>query len=482
MMTRIILGILLSFICIQPIGAAEDGYAPAAISDAPALVTLDFSREKGMFSRQLFSTMDAPFVDLEEYELLKQSNFTLVANMDRDIRPEKAKAIAEYGFETLVFYDQKRPMGKVELERNAQEFLDKIDALKKRYPGFEVRYIIFANEPDLSFPPGGFPDGLSPFWIGTMNELFHNYEAFVNYVKSKKPEVMVGGLGFASAGSRVWIQKFLEYVDKNKVPLDFIPYHCYASGLKSYIEGLNAIEEMLNDHPGLHPKLAVTELDIRALMIPNDQPYPEMDTAWKAAHNILAMLFLADRGIWMLIDYGGPSRDQDANANCLWVKADGTKKPVYFAHQAFNHLNDTIQIAQEGSNFQTFGVGAGKSKDNNSLTIVIAGFDQYSLLPHLTKPKLPAGAPPVNQPPEAINMQERDRQSRDALVYKNYSLSIKNLPWKDTDTFVMETYAVDDTHDLVLMETREIEGASQITIHKDIGLPQVQLIKIFKKK
>lgn len=461
---------------------AEDAYRTAAISDSPATITLDFAKEKGVYARQLFSDMDSPFVDLEAYRLLKESNFTLVANMDRDINPAKAKAIADYGFQTLVFYDQRKPLAKVELERQAQEFLDKIDTLKKMYPGFDVKYFIFANEPDLPPPPGGFPEGLTPFWDGTMEDLFKNYAIFANYIKLNKPDAMVGGLGFANAGSRIWIQRFIEYVDKNKVPLDFLPYHCYSSAIKPYIEGLNSVKEILKSYPGLNPKLAVTELDIRALMVPNDQPYPEMDMAWKAAHNILAMLFLADRGVWMVIDFGGPSCDTENIANFLWIKADGTKKPVYFAHQAFNNLMDTVQIEQEGSNFETFGVAAGKSRDNDSLTVVIAGYDQYSLLPHLTQPKPPPFVVSENLLPPALQLPEHELQSKDAKVYKNYSLNIKNLPWKDADTLVIQRYVVDDTHDLTFVETEEIKGASQIVINKDIGLPQVQLIKVSRKK
>jgi hypothetical protein len=482
-MSRILCAVFLSLIFVCSGSSAEDAYAPAAISDTPAVITLDFSKEKGVFSRELFSVMDAPFVDRDAYGLLKEIRATLVANMDRDITPVKAKAIADYGFEALVFFDQRTPLAQADLERKIQAFLDKIDTLKEKYPGFDVKYLIFANEPDLPPPPGGFTEGIAPaFWSGSMDELFENYAIFANYIKSKKPQVMVGGLGFADAGSRVWIQGFLEYVEKNKVPLDFLPYHCYASAVKPYIEGLNSIEEILNVHPGLNPQLAVTELDIRALMVPNDQPYPEMDTAWKAAHNILAMLYLADRGVWMLIDYGGPSRDSDQKANFLWVKSDGSKKPVYYAHQAFNDLVDTIQIAQEGSNFETFGVGAGKSSDNNSLTIVIAGYDQYSLLPYLTKPQPLHGVSPHNYPPEAIHLPERERQSREVPVYKSYTLKIKNLPWKEGDALEVKRFAVDDTRALTLMETEELKGASEITLSKDISLPQVQLIKVTKKE
>lgn len=442
---------------------ALSDYLPADVSDTPINITFDFAKEKGEFSKELFTCMDSPFVERETNELIKELNFKVVADMEKDLNPGKARAIADYGFDALIFVSPMNYDTKEVLEAKTQDTVNRISALKKENPGFDVKYFIFGNEPDMPCKQGMPDQGC--FWKGTRDEFFDNYSVFARSLKRLLPESAVGGLGVSSATSaegREWLKEFIAYVHGNKVPLDFLPYHCYSPSIKAYIDGFNFVEGLLKQYPGLsplygEPKIAVTELDVAATPVTARYEYPE---DWKAAHNILAMLYLVDRGVWMAIDYGGPSRESANGASFLWLKADGAKKPVYFAHQAFNNLAGTVQIAQEGSSFETFGAAAGKSKDNNSMVVVLASYEQYT---------------------SRIPENERQSQSQDAKVYKNYTLKMINLPFTDKDTLVLERYLVDGAHNLTLAESEEIKGAAEISIARDAGLPQVQLLKIRKK-
>jgi hypothetical protein len=214
----------------------------------------------------------------------------------------------------------------------------------------------------------------------------------------------------------------------------------------------------------------LTELDIEALPIPGKEEHPQMHTMWRAAHNVMAMMGLADQGLWMGCEFGGPFIDSDNIANFLWIKSDRTIKPVYYAWKAFNNLADTVRIAQSGSNFETFGVAAGKSNAGDTVTIVIANYDRYAFLSQCIARATPVPIPFFPEDEHSIK------------AFKSYSLTLANLPWGPTDTVTMERYIVDENHRLELEEISELYGHDYIKIDRDIQLPQVQLIKIYRKK
>ncbi|MDD5730151.1 MAG: hypothetical protein PHN57_03370 [Candidatus Omnitrophica bacterium] len=428
---------------------------------ATAQISLDYSQEKGKFSKYLFGAFNAPYYDEKGLQLIKDANFKIVAIMDGDLEQKQARALEEGRLDGAIFYSHNRYLGKQELEKNIQALLNKIDSLKKRYPGFEIKIFLFANEPDL-------PE----------EQLFENYSVFARYLKMKNPEYIVGGLGFAAAfypSGKERIKNFIEYADKNRAPLDFIAYHAYSYEIKEAFSGTyEYIQGLLESHPGISPlfgtaKIALTEMDIQEQPLPQEMPCPQMRTDWRAAHNILALSALAEKGLWMSCEKGGPFQDFNDEANFLWVNQDATIQPVYYAHKAFNALAGTIRIGQEGSDFQTFGALAGKSPNNDALYMVISNYDEGAFRRAFSGETLP---PP---PPEFF------QKSNDLKTYRNYSITVKKLPWSSSDIFLMERYAVDQKHNLELIEISEMIGSDQLTIERDISLPQVQLIKIHRK-
>lgn len=89
--------------------------------------------------------------------------------------------------------------------------------LLNRYGRAEVEswYFEVWNEPDLT----GF------FFKGTKEDYFRLYAVTARAIKAILPTIKVGGP--ATSGSR-WIRDFIEYCDRESVPVDFVSTHQYA--------------------------------------------------------------------------------------------------------------------------------------------------------------------------------------------------------------------------------------------------------------
>ncbi|WP_455616959.1 GH39 family glycosyl hydrolase [Eisenbergiella sp.] len=102
--------------------------------------------------------------------------------------------------------------------------------LEHRYGAEEVRTWFFEvwNEPDLRVA----------FFDGTKEEYFRLYETTVRAIKEVDDKLRVGGP--ATSGSK-WIHSFVEFCEKNLVPVDFISTHQYAG---DPLGGVDASDDM----------------------------------------------------------------------------------------------------------------------------------------------------------------------------------------------------------------------------------------------
>jgi xylan 1,4-beta-xylosidase len=90
-----------------------------------------------------------------------------------------------------------------------------VSHLAKRYGLEEVRQWYFEvwNEPNLA-----------SFWTGTQRDYFKLYRYTVEAIKKVDKSLRVGGP--ATANSK-WISEFVDFCQKNKVPIDFVSTHQY---------------------------------------------------------------------------------------------------------------------------------------------------------------------------------------------------------------------------------------------------------------
>jgi hypothetical protein len=437
--------------------------------------TVDFSQEEGKFSGLLFTGFDKYNYEENGYQLLASGGFKNISVSDSQFNLEKAKSLAAKNMRVVMHINASRYETEGQLRARLEAIFNSLEEIKKIVPSLNLKTFVFANEPDMIN---------SMTWRGTEDQLFEDYGYFAKFIKSKNPEYAVGGLGFTNAyydKNKKYISDFVAYAAKNNLPLDFVDFHGYDTEVKHFFsEGAQNIIDILEKYPNLSPlfgktKIAVTELDIYAFPIPCPprEDFSELDSVWRAAHNTLTKMAMVEKGTWMIFEVTGPYSDPTGEACPFWKKSDGSLKPIYYAYQAFNKLFDQVKLETTGSNFETYGITAGKSVDGKELAVVIANYDETQFLNMF--PKLVERLSPL-----AKVFGSWPRQSADTLPAKQFEIIFKNLPWTAKDTIKIETYLVDDTHNMELVDTKTEKGAAEIVVGQKTNLPEVRLIKITK--
>jgi len=90
---------------------------------------------------------------------------------------------------------------------------------------FGITYWEIWNEPD-----GKKSNGDQPNWSGTPQDYYELYEIAATHLKSRFPDLKIGGPAVSSLVQR-WTDDFLAYLirDGKRVPLDFFSWHSYPS-------------------------------------------------------------------------------------------------------------------------------------------------------------------------------------------------------------------------------------------------------------
>ena len=88
---------------------------------------------------------------------------------------------------------------------------------------YDIEYWVIWNEPDCRNR-----DGSNPCWQGSDEEFIEFYSTSAKYLKKCFPNLKIGGPAFCFIWDNEFMKNFLKYVAENKIPLDFLSYHCYA--------------------------------------------------------------------------------------------------------------------------------------------------------------------------------------------------------------------------------------------------------------
>lgn len=105
-----------------------------------------------------------------------------------------------------------------------------------------IQYWEIWNEPDLD------PDDSTNkrTWGGTKAQFFDLYEITAKYLKTRFPELKIGGP--ALAHNENWARDFLSEMNKRNVPIDFFSWHIYCIEPKDLISKAERMKTMLIDN------------------------------------------------------------------------------------------------------------------------------------------------------------------------------------------------------------------------------------------
>lgn len=220
---------------------------------------------------------------------------------------------------------------------------------QQRYGAAEVREWFFEvwNEPNLK-----------TFWTGSQDDYFKLYRGTAETIKSVDGSFKVGG---PATADNQWIGEFVDFCNKNSVPVDFVSTHHYptdAFGKKSS----DTLTELQHTHPGvMRDEVVKVRGEAHGLPLyytewncssnPRDPLHDESFAAAFATRIVMDGQGLAEGySFWTFSDIFDenyfPSVPFQGGFGLLNIH--GIAKPVYRAFQLMHHLGDD-QVPIEGA-------------------------------------------------------------------------------------------------------------------------------------
>ena len=111
---------------------------------------------------------------------------------------------------------------------------------------YNIEYWEIWNEPDIDTAKPGYVREKSQCWTGTEEEFFRFFETASNHLNKCFPNLKIGGPALAS--NLDWADRFLAYISKKKVELDFFSYHRYFGKMEKGIRMTNGVKALLDKY------------------------------------------------------------------------------------------------------------------------------------------------------------------------------------------------------------------------------------------
>lgn len=190
-----------------------------------------------------------------------------------------------------------------------------------------VKYYEIWNEPDLQ----------PVFFTGSMEDYFKIYQYGALGVKAGDPDALVGGP--AISFDVTWVRPFLDYIEENNLPLDFISYHAYGEPEKN----LKELKKILSDYEQYRDiDVLLTEYNSYVPAAPDfteggaierieAAPRILHDFTWFAAQHDLKMVYWAQ--------LNDPEVYGEGVDRCGLLDLQGNLKPSFGALEFLSHFS-----------------------------------------------------------------------------------------------------------------------------------------------
>jgi len=292
--------------------------------------------------------------------------------------------------------------------------------------GFDhrIQYWKLWTEPDLTD---------KQFWRGTPEQYFRLYDTVAKALKAIDPDIKVGGPGVV--WNMAFLEEFLKFCKANRSPLDFASWHSYPERPPYFVaETAQKVQGLLNRYGFKNVENFLTEWNYSGAGLTAG---PELWNARGAAWTASVLIYLQDTPVSRAARYRGPS-DGGGGQYGLFSLSGEFQKTAY-AFLAMKRMLDTpIRLACDGSNKVGFAVLAGRSASGNAVRVLISDFD---------------------------------------ADYDEFALVVNGFPWQGK-TLRVQTYLLDDGHDLTLVqENEQLRLGSPVIQHK-VAASSVYLVSV----
>ena len=292
------------------------------------------------------------------------------------------------------------------------------------------------------------PDG--KFWKGTPLQFYRMFETVIDTLKANFNNLLVGGPGVTPAttigANKKYMDDFLAYLQSHRVPLDFYSWHLYGIKnpymLETFAEN---IRTKLNSYGFGNAESHITEIN-HVLT----EEGGAIDDTPKGSAFYMSLLIAAQKSpIDKLLWYPG-------NA---FFKDDTAKKANYtwggYALKINNlvvtRTNDLLKVTGEelipdfwDVDTTNFMILASKSEETNQVYIVISNYKSQ---------------------------------------ISNYTIQVKNLPWRATDEIQVKENFLRAPYDKYTETTKTINGGQNIALSvENMPAPSVLFIRLKKRE
>ncbi|MBR1509651.1 MAG: hypothetical protein IJ623_03255 [Bacteroidales bacterium] len=200
----------------------------------------------------------------------------------------------------------------------------------------DIRYWEIWNEADLGSADGRWKKGMSPNWNGSEEDYFRLYDISYRHLKKCFPDLQFGGP--ALCGDEAWCERFLRYVSRHKVGLDFFSWHLYTLNPEEILAKGQRLRTLLDRYGYASTPSFLDEWNFVTGWT-DDFPYSlEVVGNIKGAAFVSAAMQVAQDGpIDMLMYYDARPRTA---FNGLFDFRTMTPLPSYYALYGWNRLYD----------------------------------------------------------------------------------------------------------------------------------------------
>lgn len=317
----------------------------------------------------------------------------------------------------------------------------------------EVKFIIFDCMPDVD----------NGFWYGKENEYIRLYALFAKNVKKISNKLAVGGFGYVNVfkDEKDYLYKEispliasnLEFLAKNKIPLDCIYWRNRAMIPYSYFLKAKTIEQqILKDYKTLSPVYGKPKIVCYADIIPRD-----------AAGVLESTVYV--NAIMCCIKGG---------ADFISIPAGIHEKNTLFTVlKEINIFSEyPVQLETLGLDRLCFILMAAKSRDGKKMVFIVSGNNPSSYLIQLKDSKVKKE---IEQ--EYRSIVDNFSEKVFPPVYERYHINIAGLPWKNS-RIMKKKIVIDEGKGIEYAEEKELNNTKELYFNERIGSPSIQLIFI----
>ncbi len=320
---------------------------------------------------------------------------------------------------------------------------------------YGIRYWEIWNEPDLG----------KVFWAGTPQQYYDLYTRMARAVKQADPTALVGGPAIARPNDdSPYIDGFLQYLHKYRIPLDFYSWHWYATDSEDPLDFVRIgghLRAVLDRGGFKNTQSFLTEWNSGL----GDVPPPPLI---RASFITSALIYMQDAPIDASTLY---------RADSVFGPDGASPDKTGQALIAIGRLKSTpLRLKTTGADEKGFAVEAGRSRDGGTVQVLISN---YQIPAKLLGPR---ATDDILHVPPVFDVRLLPRRSLSYADNAGFELTIDHLP--PGKPYIVERCLISGSERLMAQPAADRPGrgvvgpAGRVVVRETLPPPAIELITV----